>query len=139
MGDVGTYEEIFKIAIHAESTLAKFYKELTIRFKDSETGSFFKEMAQDEIDHMKKLNEMHGSLSTEVLHSPADPAILEEGRRAEGIKILERLESIETVEGAYKEIKEIESSEINTMYLFFLSKFIDVDEKREFLNSELKA
>ena len=139
MGDAGTYEEIFKIAIHAENTLARFYTGLMAKFEYSETSSFFKEMARDEIYHMKKLNEIYDSVSNELLHSPADPGVLEEGRRAEKLKILEILESIETLEDAYKKIKELESSEVNSVYLFLLSKFIDADEKREFLNSEMKA
>lgn len=139
MGDIGTYEDIFKISIHAETELARFYKRLKAKFHQSEIRSFLKEMARDEGYHIKELNKIHDSVSNELLHSPADPALLEEGRSVEKLKILEMVDSIETLDDAYNKIEELEFSELNSVYLFLLSKFIDSDEKGEFLNTEMKA
>jgi hypothetical protein len=108
-----------------------------IKFEQLECSGFFKEMAGDETEHMKRLNTIHNTLNTEQLATKADSALIEVAREIQEINFKGELESIETLEEAYKLMKRLENSEVNSVYSFLLTEFVPSEKKRDFMEKQL--
>ena len=134
----GTNDELFDIAITAEEMMGKFYVGLMLKFEGEDCSEFFKDMAKDETVHMEKLQRIYDSLSASELAEIANSDILLEARHAMKLKVMEELKSIATVEEAYEAMNRYENSEINAVYSFLMSEFVQAEEKSDFITRQFK-
>ncbi len=73
----------------------------------------------------------------EKMGQPASPSILEDARRAISISVDSLVWSIRTLQDAYEIANELEHSEMNSVFEFLISYFIEDSETQTFLRAQL--
>lgn len=133
-----TVADLFALAIAAETSLAKFYRGLAAKFAHyGDVADFWQRYVTDEIAHARWLARLQGSLSIEQLGARADPAMLENARRAASVSVETLLADIHNLDEAYDMVNDLENSETNAVFDFLISSFPTDREVLSFLRAQL--
>ena len=119
-----TGEKLLNVAIRLEAAAGRFYEGLAERFSHCpEVAGFWRVMAAEEACHEKRLAEWRASLSAERLAQPADARMPRVGENLLGTSVDELLGGVHNLDDAYETAHDLESSEINTIFRFFIAEF----------------
>jgi len=119
-----TTESLLAVAIRLEASARRFYEGLAERFAHCpEVAEFWQVMAADEACHEDRLTQWGTSMSAERLSRPVDAGMLQMGRRRLGTSVEELLGDVRNLDDAYETAHDLESSEINTIFRFFITEF----------------
>ncbi len=120
-----TIERLFELTIELEYKTAEIYKEFAKLFSHVPgLPAFWKELHDDEIQHVKTLKNIRKSLTPEQLlvHTPTE--IWDSVMRNQLIISKDLFDSINTLNDAYELAHELESFEINTIFSFLTLNII---------------
>jgi len=146
-----TIEHLLNVAIQLEAAAGRFYEGLAERFSYCpEVAQFWRIMAAEEACHENRLIQWGASMSTDRLSQPVDAQMLRLGRKLLGTSVDELLGDVQNLDDAYETAHDLESSEINTIFRFFIAEFSqdprviavlmqDLDEHAERLMTEFPA
>ncbi len=119
-----TTESLLAVAIQLEAAAGRFYEGLAERFAHRpEVAEFWQVMAADEACHENRLMQWGASMSTKRLSQPVDAGMLQMGRKRLGTSVAELLGDVRNLDDAYETAHDLESSEINTIFRFFITEF----------------
>lgn len=135
----GTTEDLFKWATAAEKEAQAFYLGLSKKFSHvPEVANFWQEMAEEERLHAEGLEEIFSSLTPQQQEAPADPDTLWKAQELSQFSAFRTLQRVKTLEDAYEITHELEYSEVNTVFEFILTEFVDDETQREFVITQLR-
>jgi len=119
-----TIASLLAVAIRLEAHAREFYEALAGQFENCpDAARFWRIMAADEACHENRLIEWGSSLCAERRSQPVDAAMLRTGGSLLGTSIADLLGEIRTLDDAYEMAHDLESSEINTIFRFFIAEF----------------
>ncbi len=134
-----TTETLFEMAIAAEKEAQVFYAGLIKKFQHvPKAVKVWREMMQDEVTHFQELQKIQATLTEEQLRAPVDQSIIWKAESVREFSAEDSLNRIETLEDAFQTAHDIEYSEVNTVFEFILTEFVDPDAQRGFVVSQLK-
>jgi len=139
VSEVGTVEDLFQIAITAENETEKLYREFSQKFSHHpEIAEFWENMRKGEVIHVRELQKIKDSIDESKLRLTADPLVYIEA--CDSLRLAQRAEmdSIRSLNDAYELAHELESSEINAVFKFLLTKFGTNNDTRKFIMYELE-
>ena len=135
-----TIERLFELSIAAEKTAGDFYAGLAQKFFHlPEVSEFWKGMAGDEEQHMRRLEAIRDSLTSSQLFVPADRAVLDAVKNAVKFSVTEMLASVRNLDDAYELAHDLENSEVNTVFELLSTEFRPSRERKEFVRSQVKG
>ena len=119
-----TIEHLLNVAIQLEAAAQRFYEGLAEKFSHCpEVAKFWRVMAVDEACHKNRLTRWEASMGTDRLSQPADARMLRMGRELLGTSVDELLGDVRNLDDAYEMALDLESSEVNTIFRFFIAEF----------------
>jgi rubrerythrin len=119
-----TVEKLLNVGIRLEAAASCFYAELAERFAHClEVAEFWRVMAADEACHEDRLIQWQRSSIIERLSQPVDGQMLQKAERLFGTGVDEMLDGVHNLDDAYEMAHDLESSEINTIFRFFIAEF----------------
>ena len=134
-----TINTLFEMAIAAEKEAWIFYHGLTKKFQHVPiAANVWRGMMQDEVMHFEELQKIHATLTEEQLRAPVDQSIMWKAESVREFSAENSLNQIETLGEAFQTAHDIEHSEVNTVFEFILTEFVDPDVQREFVVSQLQ-
>jgi hypothetical protein len=133
-----TIETLLKVAIGLEDAAEGFYEGLAERFaRCPQVAEFWRAMAADESCHKNRLTEWQASMSAARRSQPVDATMLQLGEKLLRTSVAERLEGLQSLDDAYEMAHDLESSEINTIFRFFITEFAHDPSVIAFLRQDL--
>ncbi len=134
-----TTDTLFELAIAAEKEAKVFYAGLIKKFQHvPKAVKVWREMMQDEVTHSQELQKIKATLTEEQLRAPVDQSIMWKAESVREFSAENSLNQIETLGEAFQTAHDIEHSEVNTVFEFILTEFVDPDVQREFVVSQLQ-
>ena len=131
MGD--TIEEEFQAAIKCENLAEAVYREFMKKFAHvPEIVKFWDDMARDEADHAKYLEEVMESLTNEERSRPADSKLMQELGEILALRLEDITGKIENLNDAFNFTSELEDSEVNAAFKILMNGFVKQKERRTF-------
>lgn len=122
----GTVAELFDLALRAEREALRFYEELEQRFAHvPQVARFWQEMAQDERNHIRLVEQARSGLTPEQLAEPADPVMLHKAWEAVRFSARTTLDRIQNLNDAYEAASDLEYGETNVVFQFILLHYLD--------------
>lgn len=132
MGD--TIEDEFQAAIKCENLAEAVYREFMKKFAHvPEIVEFWEDMASDEADHAKYLEEVRESLTHEERSRPADPKLMQELGEILELRLEDVTGKVKTLNDAFNFASELEDSEVNAAFRVLMRDFVNKRERRVFL------
>ncbi len=129
----------FDLAIRAEDQARDFYIGLMELFQPyPEIAAFWRKIAAEEVEHARQLEQIRDNLTPEQLSALANPEMLDNSRRVSHFPVQETLANITNLEEAYQIASELENAEINAVFEFMMVRFMEDEETRAFVLSQLQ-
>lgn len=126
-----TVEDLLAAAIAAERKALVFYEGLMHLFRHvPDVAALWRDMMQDEEEHLQILEEVSARLTPEQRCAPADLETLYKAIAAVRFSPERSLASIRDLNDAYEIVHDLEHGEINAVFAFILGEYVD-DETRE--------
>ena len=137
--DPANFETLFRLAIEAERKGEELYLRLAERFAHlPRVSEFWRQMTDDERQHIRELEDVFNSLKNEERTSPADPSMVEKARKVTGYSVAHTLGFIKTLEDAYQEAHEFEHAEVNELFSYLLRSFLPPDRWKTIVAAQVK-
>lgn len=134
-----TIETLFQLALEAEKAARSFYQGLAQKFRHvPEVAAIWQQMMRDEAAHIHRLEEIHVGLTPEQLGASVDADIYWKALGTRRFSAEHSLGMIRDLEDAFQLAHDLEHSEINALFEFILSEFIDHETQRDLVLSQLK-
>ena len=134
-----TINTLFEMAIAAEKEARIFYRGLTKKFQHVPmAANVWRGMMQDEVMHFEELQKIHATLTEEQLRAPVDQSIMWKAESVREFSAENSLNQIETLGEAFQTAHELEHSEVNTVFEFIMTEFVDREDQRAFVASQLR-
>jgi hypothetical protein len=129
---------LFELAIISETCAQNFYEGLANKFsREINIPEFWKNMAQDEMEHRKMLEALQRSLTAPQLSAPAEQDILQIALENSRVKIDDVLSMVNNLNDAYMLAQLWENSEIYRVFEFLISKFMPGESDGRFIRLHL--
>lgn len=139
MTTVDTIFDLFTISIAAEKAAMNFYRWAVSSFSSvPEVSRFWEGMMRDEALHMKELEEIRSMLSDEQLNRPADQSLAEKAKNALDRFAKLDLNAVVTLDDLYEIAYQLEYSEVNSVSVALLSKYVPLEIKSQFVLSTVR-
>jgi len=133
-----TVKELFEKAIEIENRAEEFYRILADIFSHyDKVSNFWNSLAADEVMHSKTLQNIYKSIPEQKLVSLPDEKIYESVNMIYNFVQKDMISGINNLDDAYEAAHEFEFSEINAIFKILVTEFIQVDERRKFIVSEI--
>lgn len=122
MNNEPTLATLFDLAIRSEHAAREFYEGLAVLFAhEPEVSTFWKQYAEHENGHARRLEQLRRTAAGDVLAQPADPHMLTMARATFRFSPDALLAQVRTLEDAYRLAVDLESSEVNTLFEFLIT------------------
>ncbi|MBN1178097.1 MAG: hypothetical protein JXD18_02730 [Anaerolineae bacterium] len=126
-------------AIAAEHAAQALYLAFAERFSDPpEVAEFWRSLANDEQLHAEMLKKVRDALPPERLAAPADPEAAHKARQLSNLISEDAIEKTQSLKAAYWLAHDLESSEVNTIFDFILTQFMDDETLKAFALAQLQ-
>jgi len=120
-----TAASLFDLAIIGETAARDFYQGLANKFcREKNISDFWKNLATDEMEHAKILEDLRKSLTPAQLAAPAEREILQVALENAKIQIKDVLDLVKNLNDAYVLAQLWENSEIYRVFEFLAAKYI---------------
>jgi len=130
----------FKLSMDNESRAAALYVKFEEMFKaNEEAADFWDSLKRDELYHLKILKEIFKSLSDEILKQPAEMTTYEDAVKAKINLDKAKLENIKNLDHAFEQAHDLEFSEMNTVFIYLVSKYHYSEEKQDQIIEEIDS
>lgn len=134
-----TTDHLFDLAIATEEEARGFYRELARKFRHlPEVASIWEDLRTDEDTHIQALLDVRSGLTPEQLQAPVDTDVMWKAQAMQDFSVEKGLEASETLTDAYQIAHDLEHSEVNTVFEFIMLEFVDQEEQRTFVASQLR-
>jgi rubrerythrin len=120
-----TVASLFDLAIIGETAAMAFYEGLANKFcREVNISKFWKNLAADEMEHLKILQDLRRSLASAQLAAPAEHEIMQLAIENSKIRVEDVLDMIKNLNDAYVLAQLWENSEIYRVFEFLTTKYI---------------
>jgi len=131
---VETVSLLFEHAITCETLAKDFYQGLAKKFyRENNIARFWNNMAEDEIEHIRILEELRGYLTPVQQSALVDHDIFQIALENSKVQIIEVLNMVKDLNDAYILAQLWENSEIYRVFEFLAGKFIPRDADGRFI------
>ncbi len=134
-----TTAHLFTLAIRAEREARDFYRELARKFQHiPEAESIWEELERDEKAHIQALLDARSGLTPEQLQASVNREVMWKAQAMQDFSVEKGLEASETLTDAYQLAHKLEHSEVNTVFEFMMTEFVDEEDQRAFVTAQLR-
>lgn len=134
-----TTRHLFELAINAEKEARDFYRELARKFQHLPgVAAIWEDLQEDEEAHIQALLDARSGLTPEQLRASVDADVMWKAKAMQEFSVAKGLEVSETLTGAYQIAHELEHSEVNTVFEFMMTEFVDQEDQRAFVAAQLR-
>lgn len=133
-----TVADLFKMSLQGEEMGLRFYRRMSMEFAHApEVAAVWTALMEDETLHLRSLHSLAARLQVKVLAQPISDVQARRARDILNILTDRRIERVENLDDAYRLAKEYESSEINRLFTFLMTKDLEFSNKQSVLRHEL--
>lgn len=134
-----TVSDLIDLLLQAETSAQTLYLRLMEAFAhEPEAAEVWWKMGADEAAHIRLLEQIRASLSSERLLEPADPIWLEQARAAARLSPERVLARVHTLEDAYQEAHALENGELNAVFEFVMTEYFPRPLRAGFVHNMLR-
>jgi len=131
---------LFEHAIICETLTRDFYQGLAKKFcREQNIAGFWKNMAEDEMEHIKILEELMGLLTPVQQSAPVDHEMFQVALENSKIQISDVLNMVKDLNDAYILAQLWENSEIYRVFEYLTEKFIPSNADGRFIQLHIIA
>ena len=129
---------LFEQAIICETLTKDFYQGLAKKFyHEKNISAFWKNMAEDEIEHIKILSELQGFLTPVQQSTPVEHEMFHIALENSKVQISDVLNMVKNLNDAYMLAQLWENSEIYRVFEFLTEKFIPRNADGRFIQLQI--